>query len=149
MSIRGAQRSDVSTILELVKELALFERAPLEVANTVEELEQDLFELNSCEAIVYEMDGQVVAFALFYVSYSTWKGKCMYLEDLYVKEECRKHGIGQLLFDRVVEIARERKYRRMDWQVLDWNLPAINFYKKNNAILDPEWLNGRLFFNHN
>lgn len=146
MSIRGAQRSDVSAILELVKELAAFERAPLEVANTVEELEQDLFELNCCEAIVYEMDGQVVAFALFYASYSTWKGKCMYLEDLYVKEEYRKHGIGQLLFDRVVEIARERKYRRMDWQVLDWNLPAIKFYEKNNAILDPEWLNGRLFF---
>lgn len=149
MSIRCVLRSDVPVILELVKELAIFERAPLEVTNTVEELEQDLFELNCCEAIVYEMDEQVVAFALYYVSYSTWKGKCMYLEDLYVKEEYRKHGIGQLLFDRVVEIAKERKYRRMDWQVLDWNLPAIKFYEKNNATLDPEWLNGRLFFNHN
>ena len=149
MSIRCVLRSDVPVILELVKELATFERAPLEVTNTVEELEQDLFELNCCEAIVYEMDEQVVAFALYYVSYSTWKGKCMYLEDLYVKEEYRKHGIGQLLFDRVVVIAKERKYRRMDWQVLDWNLPAIKFYEKNNATLDPEWLNGRLFFNHN
>jgi len=146
MYIRSARRSDVPVILELVKELAKFERAPLEVANTIEELEADLFDINCCEAMVYEMNDEVIAFALFYISYSTWKGKCMYLEDLYVKEDYRKHGIGQLLFDEVVAIAKQRNFRRMDWQVLNWNLPAIKFYEKNKAFLDPEWLNGRLFF---
>jgi len=148
MSIRIANRADVPVILELVKELATFERAPLEVVNSVDELEHDLFDLQCCEAIVYEENNIVVGFALYYISYSTWKGKCMYLEDLYVQQAFRKSGIGQLLFDAVVATAKERKFRRMDWQVLDWNEPAIKFYKKNNAHLDPEWLNGRLFFTY-
>lgn len=146
MTIRQAQESDVPAILKLIQELADFEKAPNEVINTVEQLTIDLFVEPCCSALVCESDATIVGFALYYTSYSTWKGKCMYLEDLYVQEAWRKHGIGQLLFDAVVEKAKEANFKRMDWQVLDWNEPAIKFYKKNNATLDPEWINGRLFF---
>jgi GNAT superfamily N-acetyltransferase len=87
-----------------------------------------------------------VGFALYYTSYSTWKGRCLYLEDFYVLSEYRKLGIGSKLFDFVVEVAKNRNVKRMEWQVLDWNENAINFYKKKNANLDDEWLNGRIFF---
>jgi len=82
---------------------------------------------------------------LYYTSYSTWKGRCLYLEDFYVKENRRQQGIGKLLFDEVVRIAKEKKVKRMDWQVLEWNQPGIQFYKKVHALLDAEWINGRLF----
>lgn len=146
MRIREANELDVPAILNLIQELADFEKAPNEVINTVEQLTNDLFVEHCCSAIVCESDGVIVGFALYYTSYSTWKGKCMYLEDLYVQEAWRKHGVGQLLFDAVVDKAKEANFKRMDWQVLDWNEPAIKFYKKNNATLDPEWINGRLFF---
>lgn len=146
MIIRGANPSDVSAILGLIRELATFEREPNAVVNTIEELAKDLFEDQVCEAIVCEVDSEIVGFALYYTSYSTWKGKCLYLEDIYVKESHRRMKIGNVLFDRVVNIAKDRSYRRMDWQVLDWNVPAIKFYEKKGATLDPEWINGRLFF---
>jgi GNAT superfamily N-acetyltransferase len=144
--IRKAQRTDVSAIFALIQELALYEKAPEQVTNTAENLAMDLFDKERCEAIVAEKENQVIGFALYYTSYSTWKGACLYLEDFYVIESERQHGIGQLLFDHVVQIAKDRKVQRMDWQVLTWNQPAIRFYEKQNAILDPEWLNGRLFF---
>lgn len=144
--IREAVPGDEKSIHELIVELAVYERAPDEVTNTVEQLRIDLFEDRICDAIVVEENGKVVGFALFYTSYSTWKGRCLYLEDFYVREENRRNGIGSKLFNRVVEIAKERGVKRMDWQVLEWNEPGLNFYKKENAILDPEWVNGRLFF---
>jgi GNAT superfamily N-acetyltransferase len=144
--IRKAERSDVTAIFELIQELALYEKAPEQVTNNAEQLAIDLFDKNLCEAIVAEKENQVVGFALYYTSYSTWKGACLYLEDFYVIESERQHGIGQLLFDHVLLIAKERKVQRMDWQVLEWNEPAIRFYEKQNALLDPEWLNGRMFF---
>lgn len=146
VNLREARPSDVEAILGLIKELAEYERAPEQVVNSVSELSSDLFDLKCCSAIVAEVDDSIVGFALYYTSYSTWKGKCLYLEDLYVKPAMRAHGIGQQLFTEVVEIAKKSGYRRMDWQVLDWNEPALKFYAKNNAILDPEWINGRLFF---
>jgi len=145
-TIRKAERSDVAAIFALIQELALYEKAPEQVTNTADQLAIDLFEKYRCEAIVAEKQNQVVGFALYYTSYSTWKGACLYLEDFYVIESERQHGIGQLLFDSVLETAKDRKVQRMDWQVLTWNEPAIRFYEKQNAILDPEWLNGRLFF---
>jgi GNAT superfamily N-acetyltransferase len=145
-TIRKAERSDVAAIFALIQELALYEKAPEQVTNTADQLAIDLFEKYRCEAIVAEKENQVVGFALYYTSYSTWKGACLYLEDFYVIETERQHGIGQLLFDSVLETAKDRKVQRMDWQVLTWNEPAIRFYEKQNAILDPEWLNGRLFF---
>lgn len=146
MIIRAAIRSDVPEILQLIVALATYERESDAVVNSVDELTADLFDNPVCEAIVCEWDKAIVGFALFYTAYSTWKGKCMYLEDLYVVDEFRRHGIGDALFDRVVAIAKERNYRRMDWQVLEWNDPAIAFYKRKEAVLDPEWINGRLFF---
>jgi GNAT superfamily N-acetyltransferase len=144
--IRPAKQTDVSAIFALIQELALYEKAPEQVTNTAEQLAIDLFEKELCEAIVAEKENKVVGFALYYTSYSTWKGACLYLEDFYVIESERQHGIGQLLFDDVLETAKNRKVQRMDWQVLTWNEPAIRFYEKQKAILDPEWLNGRLFF---
>jgi GNAT superfamily N-acetyltransferase len=145
-TIRKAERSDVVAIFALIQELALYEKAPEQVTNNAEQLAIDLFDKNLCEAIVAEKENQVVGFALYYTSYSTWKGACLYLEDFYVIESERQNGIGQLLFDHVLQTAKERKVQRMDWQVLEWNEPAIRFYEKQKAILDPEWLNGRLFF---
>lgn len=146
MEIRAVERLDIPSILGLINELAVYENAPDEVINTVEQLEIDLIEDQCCHAVVCENEGVIVAFALYYTSYSTWRGKCLYLEDLYVQESWRKHGIGQKLFDTVVNVAKTSNYRRMDWQVLNWNTPAIKFYEKNNAVLDPEWINGRLYF---
>jgi GNAT superfamily N-acetyltransferase len=147
MRIRKALLGDEKAIHGLIQALADYERAPDEVINTPEQLRIDLFEDEVCEALVVENeDDVIVGFALYYTSYSTWKGRCLYLEDFYVLPEFRRGGIGGKLFQEVVAIARERGVKRMDWQVLEWNEPAIAFYKKQEAILDPEWINGRLFF---
>lgn len=147
MRIRKALPGDEKAIHGLIRALADYERAPDEVINTPEQLRIDLFEDKVCEALVVENEENViVGFALYYTSYSTWKGRCLYLEDFYVLPEFRRGGIGGQLFQEVVAIARERGVKRMDWQVLEWNEPAIAFYKKQGSILDPEWINGRLFF---
>jgi GNAT superfamily N-acetyltransferase len=147
MMVRTATPKDVPAIFSLIQELATYERAPEQVVNTPEQLTLDLFHDQICEALVACNDqDQIVGFALFYTSYSTWKGRCLYLEDFYVLEAERKQGYGQALFDEVVSIAKDRGVKRMDWQVLEWNHTALNFYRRNHAILDPEWINGRLFF---
>lgn len=146
MVVREAKRKDCIFIFDLIKELALYEKAPEQVTNTAEQLEIDLFERPICHAIVAEINNEILGFALYYTSYSTWKGRCLYLEDFYVKEAHRKKGIGKLLFDEVVRIAKLQKVKRMDWQVLEWNEPGLEFYRKEKAILDGEWVNGRLFF---
>jgi GNAT superfamily N-acetyltransferase len=147
MRIRAAQPGDEVPIHGLIQELAAYERAPDEVINTPEQLYIDLFHDKICEAFVVESEtGLVVGFALYYTSYSTWKGRCLYLEDFYVLPEHRRGGIGSQLFEKVVAVARKRGVKRMDWQVLEWNEPALSFYKKHDAVLDPEWVNGRLFF---
>lgn len=144
--LRAAVRGDEYVLIDLIKGLAEYENEPDAVENTPEKLAVDLFDTKVCEAIIAEQDGQVIGFSIYYTSYSTWKGPCMYLEDLYVIPEARGTGAGGVLFDRVVEIAKERNYARMDWQVLDWNTPAIEFYKKRGATIDEDWFNGRLFF---
>ncbi|NBU91357.1 MAG: GNAT family N-acetyltransferase [Flavobacteriia bacterium] len=146
MSVRVANPNDVPKILALIKELASFELQPDAVVNTVEELNHDLFVDKRCFALVYESNEDILGFALYYFGYSTWKGKTLYLEDIYVKESNRKKGIGQAIFDEVVAIAKHQQVRRMDWQVLAWNEAALKFYTKNHATLDDEWINGRLFF---
>lgn len=144
--IREAQKGDELAIMQLIKALALYEKVPEQVSNTAEELGKHLFEERICDALVVEMDERIVGFALFYTNYSTWKGKCLYLEDFFVLPEFRRDGIGSKLFEAVVQIAHQRGVRRMDWQVLEWNEPALNFYRKKDAVLDSEWINGRLFF---
>lgn len=146
MIIRPAIKGDEFEIMNLIKALAEYEKAPEQVTNTAEDLGKHLFDEKICDALVVQEGEKIVGFALYYTNYSTWKGKCFYLEDFFVLPEYRRGGIGSLLFDEVVKIAKGRKVKRMDWQVLDWNEPAINFYKKKNAVLDPEWINGRIFF---
>ena len=145
---RNAQPGDEESIHRLIVELAVFEREPNAVIVPSDALYNHLFVEKVCFAIVAEdvQTDTVIGFALYYFSYSTWKGKCLYLEDIYVQEIHRKLGIGQVLFDLVVGIAKENKVARMDWQVLNWNLPAIEFYKKNKTELSDQWLNGRLYF---
>ncbi|GAC1397054.1 MAG: GNAT family N-acetyltransferase [Sediminibacterium sp.] len=145
ITIRRAVKQDCKRLLELVNELALYERAPQEVTVTLPHFEESGFGENPVWwAFVAEMNGRVEGFALYYIRYSTWKGQCLYLEDFLVTEPLRGKGAGKLLFDRVIEEAKEKGFRRMAWQVLDWNEPAINFYKKYNACLDPGWINGIL-----
>jgi GNAT superfamily N-acetyltransferase len=144
--IRAAKRGDEIGIHALICELATYEREPDAVINSIEDLGVHLFEEQICSALVAEENNQIVGFALWYTSYSTWKGKCLYLEDFYVIPEFRKTGIGNQLFDSVVAIAKASGVRRMDWQVLEWNELALSFYRKKNAVLDPEWINGRFFF---
>ena len=146
--IRRALRSDCPRLMELVHELAVYERAPDEVTVSREHFEESGFgEKPVWWAFVAEVDGIVQGFALYYIRYSTWKGQCLYLEDLLVTNEMRGKGLGKLLFDRLIQEAKEKGWNRMTWQVLDWNEPAINFYKKYNANLEGEWLNGRLIIN--
>ena len=146
MQIREAKPGDETEIFNLIYALAVYEKAPEQVTNTPQQLAIDLFEDKICSAIVAEENKQIVGFSLYYISYSTWKGRCLYLEDFFVIPEKRKLGRGEELFKKTVEIAKEIGVKRMDWQVLEWNTPALNFYRKHEAILDPEWINGRLFF---
>lgn len=143
---RAAVPGDEQGIMDLIHELAAYERAPEQVVNSADKLSVHLFEEKICDALVALHEEEIVGFALYFTNYSTWKGKCLYLEDFYVKPEFRGFGIGAELFDRVVEIAKARGVKRMDWQVLEWNKPALAFYTKKSAVLDPEWINGRLFF---
>lgn len=140
--IRKAVKEDCPALLALVNELAVYERAPHEVTVTLEHFIESGFGGNPVWwAFVAEENQVVLGFALYYVRYSTWKGQRMYLEDLLVTNEMRGRGIGKLLFDRLIEEAKEKKFSGIVWQVLDWNEPAINFYKKYNASIDGGWLN--------
>ena len=145
--IRRAIREDCPRILELVRELALFERAPDEVTVTLAHFEESGFgKAPVWWAFVAEIDGIVQGFALYYIRYSTWKGQRMYLEDLLVTENYRSHGLGTLLFEALVKEAKEKNLNGMAWQVLEWNQPAIDFYKKRQASFDPEWVNCSINF---
>lgn len=145
--IRDAKREDCPRLLELITELAVYEREPDAVTVSLEHFQESGFgEQPVWWAIVAEVDGLVAGFALYYIRYSTWKGQRMYLEDLLVTEEYRGKGIGKILLDKLIEIAKEKEYSGMMWQVLDWNEPAINFYKKYNVDFDGEWINVSLNF---
>ena len=145
ISIRLGIRQDLPQVYGLIQELALYERAPQEVTNTLAELEQDGFgEKPIFGFFVAEEEDRIIGLALYYTAYSTWKGRMLYLEDLIVKEAYRRSGIGKRLFNAVAVHARKTKAKRMAWQVLEWNEPAIAFYRKINASFDAEWINCRL-----
>ena len=143
IKIRKAVKEDCASMMELIHELAVYEKAPHEMTVTLSHFEESGFGDNPVWwAFVAEVNGIVHGFALYYVRYSTWKGQRMYLEDFLVTDEMRGKGIGKLLFDRLIEEYREKKFRGMVWQVLDWNEPAINFYKKYPEIsFESGWLN--------
>ena len=163
IKVRKALKKDLPSVLGLIKELADYEKAPREVKVTLKELERDGFGKNKiydCFVATSPLTplsrgrgdrrksrGEVVVgIALFYVKYSTWKGKCIYLDDLIVTESMRKEGIGKKLFDAVVAVAKKMKVRKLEWQVLNWNTPAIGFYKKYSTVFDNEWVNCKLVF---
>lgn len=145
ITIREARKEDCPRLLELINELAIYEKAPEEVTVTLSEFEEAGFGQQPVwKAFVAEADRVIHGFGLYYVRYSTWKGCRLYLEDLLVTEEMRGKGIGKLLFDTLVDEAVSKGYNGMTWQVLDWNEPAINFYKKYNAHIESGWLNAAL-----
>jgi GNAT superfamily N-acetyltransferase len=140
--IRTAVKEDCSSLLELIQELAEYEKAPNEVTVSLEEFQEAGFGDNPVwKAFVAEVDGIIQGFGLYYIRYSTWKGCRMYLEDLLVTEKMRGNGLGKLIFDRLIEEAKEKGFKGITWQVLDWNDPAINFYEKYNADFDSGWIN--------
>lgn len=142
-NIRTGIKSDLPRVLELIKELATYERAPHEVTNTVELMEQDGFGPDPIYGFfVAEGNKEIVGVSIYYWRYSTWKGKRLYLEDIVVTESERGKGIGKKLFDRTLQHALDENCSGIMWQVLDWNEPAINFYKKfYRPKLDGEWIN--------
>lgn len=145
VTVRDGKREDCEQVMALIRELAEYERAPHEVSNTVAQLEEDGFGPNpSYRLIVAEQNKRIVGISLWFIRYSTWKGKTLYLEDIVVSEKMRGRGIGKLLFDETIRAAKREKLNGLRWQVLNWNEPAINFYRKYNAQFDDEWLNGSL-----
>ncbi len=145
--IRKGVREDVPVMFELIKELALYEKAPDEVTNTVEQMYIDGFGENPIfGSIVAEYEGEVVGMALYYYRYSTWKGKRLYLEDLIVSEKMRGKGMGEKLLEAIIQQGKDDACTGIMWQVLDWNEPAINFYKKFGTRMDGEWINVHLDF---
>lgn len=143
--IRKGRKEDLPRVLELIRELAEYERAPQEVTNTLDKLEEDGFGPHPVYGFfVAEGDAGIIGLSLYYWRYSTWKGKRLYLEDIVVTESQRGKGAGKMLFDRTMQQALDEKCTGMMWQVLEWNEPAINFYKKYGSKLDDEWVNCNL-----
>jgi GNAT superfamily N-acetyltransferase len=143
--IRRGVYDDLAEILGLIKELAEYERAPNEVRITLSQLQQDGFGPRPLfEFLVAEVEAKIVGMVFFYYRYSTWKGKFLYLEDFVVRMDLRGKGIGSQLFRALMEVSQTEDCVGMTWQVLDWNEPALNFYRKYGARLDGEWTNGRL-----
>lgn len=148
ITITKGGKTDVPELLACIKELAAYEKAADQVAVSEEELIRDGFGPQPLYSFFVARGGAnqaVLGIALYYFKYSTWKGKVLFLEDIIVKEEHRRLGVGRQLFMAVCKAAHAEKCRRMDWQVLDWNEPAIAFYKGFEAHLNDEWLNGQLF----
>ena len=147
MIIRKGIKEDIPQVLDLVKELAEYENALDKVSNTVERMVKDGFGNNPVyNLFVAENNNQVTGIAITFFRYSTWKGKVLYLEDLVIKHQDRRKGIGKKLFEEVIKFAKKENCVGLSLQVLDWNESAINFYKKYNVDFDDEWINCYLEF---
>jgi GNAT superfamily N-acetyltransferase len=141
--IRPLRLSDMPRVHELVHELAVYERAPEAHTATVADYERD-FQAGLFAGHAAEIDGTMVGMTFFFMAYSTWRGRMLYLEDFVVTEPYRGGGVGQALFDAFLEEARHRSCALVKWQVLDWNEPALRFYRRQHAQLESEWLNGKI-----
>ena len=145
--IRKGNKQDIPFVLDLIRELALFEKAPEQVSNTIDDMEADAFGVRPAfDFYVAELESKLVGIAVYFIKYSTWKGKGLYLDDLFVTEKHRGKGIGKKLFDQIITEAKKINAKQLHWQVLDWNTPAIEFYKKYGATIDAEWLDCKLNF---
>ena len=143
--IRPANPDDLPAIHDLVRELAIYEKEEAEFTATLEDYQRD-FADGVFQSLVAEKEGEVIGMCLYFLTYSTWKGRMLWLEDFVVRQAQRRQGIGQQLFEALQARALEMQCRLMKWQVLDWNEPAIRFYEKNNATIEVDWWNGKLFF---
>ncbi len=145
ITLRTGEKKDLPAVMALVQELALYEKAPNEVITSVAQMERDGF---GAQPVFYffvaEEEGVIVGMALYYFKYSTWKGRGIYLDDIVVTQPHRRRGIGKLLMDEMIRIAAREGAMKLEWQVLDWNTPAIEFYKKYQSELDGEWINCKL-----
>lgn len=138
--IRKATKNDMPYVLELIQELATFEKEPDAVVVTVDDLVRDGFSENPLfQCFVAEVDGEIIGMALYYYRYSTWKGKTIHLEDLIVKENKRGTGAGFALYKEIIKQGKAENVRRIEWNVLDWNTPAIDFYEKSGAKVLSDW----------
>ncbi|MBE38123.1 MAG: GNAT family N-acetyltransferase [Flavobacteriales bacterium] len=145
VTIRKGEKKDLPTILELIKELAEYENSLHEVSINLKDLENDGFnEAPSYYFLVAEKNDKIVGMSFYWIRYSTWKGKFLFLEDFIVKTKYRRQGVGKKLFNATIKICQKLKLNGMCWQVLDWNKPAIEFYKQYNAEISGDWLNGKL-----
>ncbi len=143
--IRRAQRSDLSEVIRLVRELAIYEKAEHEMWSTLEQYELAFDEKRiSCDVAMVE--NEIVGCTVYYDTFSTWKGKMLYLEDFIVSESYRKYGIGQKLYDAFIEEAKKRDCKLVRWEVLDWNEPALRFYEKQGAIIEKDWWKAKVVF---
>ncbi len=138
VTIRKGGKKDLAALMKLVRELAAFEKMPDAVRNSVAQAEKDM---GLFGFFVAEENGGIAGYALYFFTYSTWVGKSLYLDDLYVRPEFRGRGIGSMLLRRVCRLAEEENCKRMRWQVLRWNSDAIAFYKRHGALISDEWLN--------
>ena len=140
MNIRKGEKKDMKAVLDLIQELATFEKETDAVVVTVADLERDGFgDSPLFHTFVAEIENEIVGIALYYYRYSTWKGKTIHLEDLIVKEKMRGSGLGFALYSKIIEQGKIDKVRRIEWAVLDWNLPAIEFYQKSGAKVLQDW----------
>lgn len=140
MNIRKATKNDMPQVLELIQELAVFEKEPDAVVVRVDDLVRDGFSENPLfQCFVAEVDGEIIGMALYYYRYSTWKGKTIHLEDLIVKENKRGTGAGFALYKEIIKQGKAENVRRIEWNVLDWNTPAIDFYEKSGAKVLDDW----------
>lgn len=140
MNIRKGQKSDMSAVLALITELAIFEKEPDAVVVTVADLERDGFSDHPLfHTFVAEKENKIVGMALYYYRFSTWKGKTIHLEDLIVTDEMRGSGLGFALYSEIIKQGKKDGVRRIEWNVLDWNTPAIDFYEKSGARLLADW----------
>jgi len=145
IDIRKGIKKDLPQVLALIKELADYEKSLHQVDVTLEQLEKDGFDGHPhYYLLVAEEKEEIIGVCFYFIRYSTWKGKVLFLEDFVVKEEYRRKGIGGMLFEETIRIANKENMDGLHWQVLDWNTPALNFYKKYNASISSTWLNGRL-----
>lgn len=145
LTIRKGEKKDLPFILELIKELAKYENAVEQVSITLSELEKDGFGLNQhYHFLVAEKENNIIGMSFYWFRYSTWKGRFLFLEDFIVNKNYRRQGVGTALFNATIKVCQEQSINGMCWQVLDWNQPAIKFYKKYNASISREWLNGKL-----